>query len=137
MGKKSEALEFARKVSVASLGTVDGDVPHIRMMETAKTDDDFTVWFSTAASSNKIRQLSENPNACVVFYEGVSDLRVFGKAEIVTDRAVKDALYQDKWDVHYKNGGKDDPEYSVIKVTPEKAEYRHFEKYGFVPEDVL
>jgi general stress protein 26 len=135
--KLQEALRFARKVETACLATVDAKAPWARMMEVAKVDDDLTVWFTTSAASNKIRQVADNPEACVVFFQGVNDLIVRGKAEIVTDKAVKDGLYKTKWDRHYPNGGKDDPDYAVMKVVPIQAEFRDFEKYGLNPERVV
>ena len=134
---KTEALDFARNSGVAALATTEKNVPFVRMMEVARLEDDFHIWFSTATSSTKMRQVKENPESCVVFYTGMCDLRIFGKAEIVTDKQQKDDLYRDKWDVHYKNGGKEDPEYSVIRITPEKVEYRNMEKYGLEPRDIL
>lgn len=135
--KKMEAVEFARRAQTACLTTVHGDMPQARMMEVAKMEDDFTVWFTTSACSNKIKQIKENPNACVVFYQDAVDLKILGKAEIIDDKAVKDALYNPKWDRHYQNGGKDDPEYAVIKINPVKAEYRDMQKYGLIPENVV
>ena len=130
---KTEALEFARSVPAAALGTIYKNSPQIRMMEVARFDDDFTVWFTTARSSNKVQQIGENPNACVLFYSEAADMKILGKAEIITDKAMKDGLYKDKWDRHYTDGGKDDPEYTVVKITPDAVEYRDMKKYGLMP----
>jgi general stress protein 26 len=135
--KRKEALAFARSVVAASLGTVDGDVPHVRIMQVARVDDDFTVWFSSSASASKMRQIAENPNVCVVFWREATDLKVMGKAEIVADKAAKDALYRPEWDRHYPNGGRDDPNYGVIRVTAATAEFRDMRKYGLAPVNVL
>ena len=135
--KKTEALDFAKSIENCLLATVDGSLPSVRAMEVARLDDDFTVWFTTAASSGKVAQVKENPGTCVYFWRGLEDLRVFGRSEVVADKALKDSIYKDKWDRHYPNGGKDDPEYTVIRVAPEKAEYRNMEKYGMWPEQIL
>ena len=73
----------------------------------------------------------------MLIWVGARDLRVFGHSEIVEDKSEKDALYQDKWDRHYPNGGKDDPDYAVIKIKPIKVEYRDMQKYGNYPEVVF
>jgi general stress protein 26 len=129
---KKEALEFARANPTSNLATVEGDQPHVRVMATTRTDDDFTVWYATHASSNKVRQIRACPKVCVTFWAGAADLRIFGKAEIVEDKDAKDTMWNEEW-LQFWPKGKEDPEYTLIKVTPEKVEFRNMEKYGMMP----
>jgi len=137
MDKKTESLEFARSVENVSLGTVESNQPHIRIMEVARIDNDFCVWFTTSASSKKIGQVRRNPNVCIVFNSGFRDLKIIGKAEIIEDKDAKHELYKEKWDRYYPKGGKNDPDYAVIKITPDLVEYRDMEKYGLTPKKVI
>ena len=65
---------------------------------------------------------------CILVSEQNESLRIFGKAENVFDDTVKAEKWQDNWSTFFK--GKDDPEYSLIKIDPSKVEYWHYEKYG-------
>ena len=130
---KKEALEFVGNHRTSHLATVEGDQPVVRVMEIVRIDDDFSIWYATGASSNKIRQIRSCPNVCITVCEAHTDLRVFGKAEVVDDREIKNQLWQDEWNQYWPKG-KEDPEYILIKVSPEKVEYRDMEKYGTEPK---
>jgi general stress protein 26 len=128
---KREALEFARNNPTCNLATIEADQPHARIMGAARIDDDFTTWYATHTSSNKVRQIRTCPNVCVTFWASAKDLRIFGKAQIVDDKDTKDKMWNDEW-LQFWPKGKNDPEYALIKVTPKKAEFRDMEKGGAV-----
>ena len=125
---KKDAFDFVMKKRIAILATVDGDIPEMRVMFVADSDDDFTIWFATGKSSRKVKQIDSNPNVCIVVKSDSESVRIFGKAENVFDDTVKAEKWQDDWSQYFK--GKDDPEYSLIKVDSSKVEYWNYEKYG-------
>lgn len=119
---KREALEFVREHPVSHLATVEDGEPWIRAMFSPRVDDDFTVWYATSGSSNKIRQIKSDRNVCTVFYDEARYVRVKGQAEVVTDEEMKADLWEDDW-AKYWPKGKDDPDYVLIKISPTFVDY--------------
>jgi general stress protein 26 len=48
------------------------------------------------------------------------NLRLAGRAEILTDQELKDALWEDSWGV-YGPAGAQDPDYVVVRIVPVEA----------------
>lgn len=129
-----EALAFARSANVSVLSTASKThVVNARVMQIVKVDDDFTVWYSTHGSSDKISEIKNNPKTCVVMsnYKIMTDIRFHGVVEIVIDQKTKDRLWQDEWARYYPKG-KADPNYVVLKFTPSQIEFRNMAKYGML-----
>lgn len=116
------ALEFARAHRNSVLATCEDGQPWCRMMWLAEADDDFTLYYATFASSNKVRQLRANPRVCASFYKSGQDLRVFGRGEIFADTATRQRIWREEYR-RYFEGGIDDPEFCVLKLTPERVVY--------------
>jgi general stress protein 26 len=55
-----------------------------------------------------------------------------GNIEIVTDKTLKNSLWMDMLTKHFPNGGKDDPEYCVLKFTTTEATIYINEHFGTV-----
>jgi general stress protein 26 len=134
---RKEAFEFLKKNPSSILSTVDGTKPVSRPMWAIKFDDDFTVWYSTAKSSKKMKQISKNSSVCLTFSsdQKMAYIRIFGKAKEITDKKTKDAMWNDEWGQYYK--GKDDPQYTLLKIKPSKVEYTNFPKYGWETKRVI
>jgi len=120
---REKALEFIRNNPMSYMATVEGGKAWNRAMCTVSAEENFTLWYVSMASSNKVRQLKENGSVCITVWEGSKTARVFGEAELVTDEAKKEELWDDNWERYFK-GGKADPECTVIKVTPARVEYQ-------------
>jgi len=94
-----------------------------RPMATAGVDDDGTLWFFTALSSEKVQEIYHDRSVNVA-YAQPSDTKyvsVAGEAKIVTDSVKKRQYYskiQDAW-----FDGPEDPQASLIKVVPTEVEY--------------
>lgn len=133
---KSTALDFIRENPVCHMATVEDRQPFSRVMWTVRAEDDFTLWYTSAASSQKMRQLETNPAVCLTVYDRGRDARVFGRASLVDDRATKDRLWKDEWKVYFP-GGKEDPEYTLVRVDPERVEYRDLKRLGMKTATVV
>lgn len=136
---KKEALAFARSANVSVLATASKTkAVNARVMQIVKVDDDFTVWYSTSISTDKISEIKSNPKVCVVMsnYKIMTDLRNYGTIEIITDQKTKDKFWQDEW-IRYYQKGKTDPEYVVLKFTPDYVEFRDMKKYGMAPKKLV
>jgi general stress protein 26 len=118
--RTTEALEFLRKYPDTYLATVDGGTPWVRAMHVARVDDDGSIWYATALSSNKVAQIRRNPSVCLAVYADGRHCRVFGRAEVVMDAAAKHQLWEDSWRAYF--GGEADPEYVLLKVVPDRTE---------------
>lgn len=133
---KTEAMAFVRANPVGHLATVEDDAPYTRVMHAARVDDDFSIWYCCGASSNKVRQIRKCPRVCLTFWQAPADLRVLGSAEVLTDQQNRHEMWQDEWQRFFPKG-RDDPEYCLIKVTPEVVEYRDTNKHGFNTQKVV
>ena len=81
--------------------------------------DDFLVYFSTNASSSKLRGIAANPRGCAYYchpkrWRGVA---LIGDLDVVADAAVRRTLWHDEWKVYYP-GGVDDPDNAVLCLRP-------------------
>ena len=83
-----------------------------------------TFWFSTNASSNKVKCFRKNPKASIYFvdkrfFRGVS---LSGTVEVLETAEVKERIWQ-AGDSMYYPGGVTDPDYCVLKFTAIKGRY--------------
>lgn len=87
---------------------------------------DFRVYFTTNTSSSKVAQIRANPAVSVYYCRPLEwrGLMLGGRMEIVTDSAVKSALWQKGWEMYYP-GGAGDPDHTVLCLKPTTATYYH------------
>jgi general stress protein 26 len=120
-----QVAELIRGIRVAMLTTVDGDGElHSRPMATQDVDFDGTLWFFTAADSEKAADLERDARVNVSFSdEGKARyVSLFGAARLVHDRR----KMRDLWTPLLKAwfpGGVDDPELALLEVTVTGGEY--------------
>jgi len=98
--------------------------PWVRYV-TCQASEDLTIRFSTFIDSRKVAQIKKNPEVHLTC--GVTDLataqtylQVQGKAELSTDKAEREAFWNDHLKRYFK--GPDDPKYGVIIVKPYRIE---------------
>lgn len=95
-----------------------------RPMSANEVDDDGNLWFISNARSNKNFEINQDDKV-QLFFSKMSDskyLSVFGHASIYKDKQT----IEDHWTPIGKawfDEGKDDPDVTVIKVTPTNAYY--------------
>lgn len=95
-----------------------------RPMATQEVDDDGSIWFMSDRNSDKNRDIEEDEHV-QLFYSHTGNyeyLSIYGSAEIVHDRSKIEELWTPMAKTWFKEG-KDDPNISLIKVTPEDAYY--------------
>jgi len=97
-------------------------------MQTVLVDADFAVWFATGRASDKCRQIAADPRVTVywqqpdVWHYG----EISGVAEVVDTPEARHRFWQDDWSQYFP-GGRDDPQYVLIRVTPERAICHHMQ----------
>ena len=95
-----------------------------RPMSAIKVCDQGNIWFFSEKSSDKNKAIAADKDVQLFFsHPGKSSyLVVNGEAEIILDRAKIEELWSPIAKIWFK-GGKNDPNISVIKVTPSSAYY--------------
>jgi len=131
---KSVCLKLLEESEAAYLTTIDEKgFPHTRAMLNLRRPsqfpslvglfrehtDEWLIYFSTNTASEKIRHIRANPLVSVYYcvpreYRGVM---LGGSMEIVADRSIKQALWQNNWNLYYPQGV-DDPDYAVLHLFP-------------------
>jgi len=95
-----------------------------RPMSSNKVDENGNIWFLSNARSNKNFEI-KNDDKVQLFYQKTADsqyLSVFGSASIYTDKSSIDEAWDPIAKAWFKEG-KEDPDVSVIKVSPSYAYY--------------
>lgn len=125
-----EVVALAREHGVAAVANVVDGKPWVRALTTARVTDDLELFFATYEWSNKVKQLEADPHVCLTYLDNKGrDARIFGTAEFLRDQESKDWLWEEAW-AQYFAGEKDDPAYIIMKVTPEKVEFRDADREG-------
>ena len=88
--------------------------------------DDFLIYFTTNTSSSKIDHIRKNPRVSVYYCKPSEwrGLMLSGEIEIVTDKEIKKAIWQEGWEMYYP-GGPHDPDHTVLRLFPKFANYYH------------
>ncbi len=135
------SLELMEIAEAAYVTTIDPNgFPHTRAMFNLrrqeqfpelfdlfkKHGDDFLIYFTTNTSSGKIAHIKKNPKISVYYCKPNEwrGLMLGGEVEIVTDKAIKEAIWQKGWEMYYP-GGPHDPDHTVLCLHPVFARYYH------------
>jgi general stress protein 26 len=105
------------------LATIDGDQPRLRPVSPVRTDG-FTVYVANLRDYHKTGEIAANPKVELCYLDDHHDqVRITGRAEVVSDRA----LLQEIWDsnplLRQYLGGIDNPALIVYRVRPERVRY--------------
>lgn len=117
--------ELIRDVRICMLTSKDED-GHLRSrpMAAQQVEFDGDLWFFTAKSTQKVREVEEDRRVNVSFAnpEKQHYVSVSGTAEIVNDKAKAKELWNEAYRAWFPKG-LDDPELTLMKVSVDKAEY--------------
>jgi general stress protein 26 len=117
--------ELVERLNPCIFCTRLGHIPFAsRPMITAKTDDDGTLWFFSAAGSNKNVEIKMDDHIELLFgdLKNSEFLSIYGRAEILRDPEMAAELWQPGIEAWFQYGP-DDPELTLIKVTPILGNY--------------
>ena len=115
----------SRKAVWCALATAAGDGPRVRMVH--PTWEGETLWFATFTGSPKHRQLLAHPAVDLQYQVAPPEfvhVMVRGRAEVVDDPGERKRM----WDLTdydlgaFWQGGPDDPDYTLVRITPERVE---------------
>jgi len=122
---KSKILAILKQPGLAALATIDANgKPWVRYVIVA-TASDMTIRCATFMQSRKAQHIKANPEVHIA--AGVPDmashnnyLQIQGKAEIVTDQAEKNALWDESLREYFN--GPEDPNYGIVVIKPYRIE---------------
>ena len=108
--------------------------PQARTMSVFPPEENMVIWLGTSTRSRKVKQIKNNPNVMVYYYDtkGLSYVSVAGQARIVNDPEKKAHYWRNGWTRYYPNPEKD---YILIEVTPERMEICSFKYKLFWDSD--
>lgn len=95
--------------------------PHAREMSPFTPEENWVIFLGTSQGSRKTKQIQNNPNVIVYYYEskGMSYVSVAGIARLVNDPDKKAKYWREGWQRYYPDREKN---YILIEVTPESLE---------------
>ena len=117
------ALAVVRADRFPYLATLDGDQPRLRPVSPVRTDG-FTVYVANLRGYHKTAEIAANPKVELCYLDDRHDqVRITGVAEVVSDRA----LLQEIWDgnplLRQYLGSLDNPELVVYRVRPTRVRF--------------
>lgn len=102
-----------KNAGIANFLTINSDnMPEARALCNAansnndKIGENFVLYFATGDYSPKVQQILKNKNTSIYYCSETSNLSLFGESEIVSDKKIKDIVWQESWKDYYPNGGK-------------------------------
>ena len=99
--------------------------PQARTMSPFPPEEDMVIWLGTNPRSRKVKQIENNPNVMIFYYDtkGFSYVSVAGQARIVNDPEKRAHYWKESWTRYYLDPEND---YILIEVTPERLEICSF-----------
>jgi general stress protein 26 len=123
----TKLLELARAVvrddRFPYLATIDGDQPRVRPVSPVRTDG-FTVYVANLRAYHKTAEIAANPRVELCYLDDRHDqVRITGVAEVVTDRAVLQEIWDTNPLLRQYLGSLDNPQLIVYRIRPQRARY--------------
>ena len=117
------ALAVVRADRFPQLATIDGDQPRVRPVSPVRTDG-FTVYVANLRGYHKTVEIAANPRVELCYLDDHhNQVRITGVAEVVTEPA----LLQEIWDANpllrQYLGRIDNPELIVYRIRPNRVRY--------------
>jgi general stress protein 26 len=96
----------------------------VRPMSAVAIDDEAVFWFFSSRSSKKNKEIAADPHVQLLFSNQKDNefLSVYGTAEIITDKFTMVKMWSPLVKAWFPEGI-NDPDLSLIKVTPESSYY--------------
>ena len=106
-----------------ALASIDGDKPRVRPVSPVRTDG-FTIYVANLRMYHKTVEIAANPNVELVYVDEKHDqVRITGVAEVLTDRAMLEQIWNTNPLLKQYLGTIDNPALIVYRVVPKKVRY--------------
>lgn len=105
------------------LATIDGDQPRLRPVSPVKTDG-FTIYVANLRAYHKTVEIAANPRVELCYMDdGHNQVRITGVAEIVTERALLEEIWNSNPLLRQYLGTIDNPALIVYCIKPTQVRY--------------
>lgn len=122
---KNKIVELISKPQLAAVATIKDGKPWVRYMVLIG-EPDLTLYTTTFSSARKVQQITEDSNVHIIIggdFENFKDphVNIEAIAQVVNDLETK----KKHWEKHLEQffTGPEDPNFSVIKISPQTIEY--------------
>lgn len=117
------AQETIAAAKFPQLATLENDQPRVRPVSPVKVDG-FTVYVANLRSYQKTQQIAANPKVELCYLSPTHDqVRITGEAEVLTDRAMLEELWQSNPLLRKYLGSVDNPELLVYRIVPKQVRF--------------
>ena len=118
------AHEVIRRAKFPMLATVDeAGQPRLRPVSPVRVDG-FTIYVANLRSYGKTRELAGNPRCELCYLDEHHDqVRITGKAEVVTDAATLGAIWESNPLLRRYLGTPDNPELIIYRIDPARVRF--------------
>ena len=117
------ALATMRQAKFPILASLDGDQPRARPVSPVRTDE-FTVYVASFRSSHKTAELARNAKVELCYMSDKHDqVRITGTADVVTDRAVIQQIWDSNPLLRSYLVTIDNPEFVLYCITPTQVRF--------------
>jgi len=123
--EREKVWDMIKDIKVAMMVTMDKHGHHFaRPMVAQEPDEHEHLWFFTSLDSPKVQEIINNPEVLLSYASPSKNqyVSISGEAAVVQDRAKIDELWSESLKAWWPQG-KDDPQVTLICVTPKSAEY--------------
>ncbi len=105
------------------LATMDGEQPRLRPVSPVKTDG-FTIYVANLRSYHKTAEIAANPRVELCYLDdGHDQVRITGRAEVVTDRTVLEEIWEANPLLRQYLGSIDNPALIIYRIQPTHVRY--------------
>lgn len=105
------------------LATIDGDQPRVRPVSPVRTDG-FIVYIANLRAYSKTVEIRANPRVELCYLDDRHDqVRLTGTAEIVTDPAILQQVWDDNPLLRQYLGRIDNPDLVLYRIVPSRVRY--------------
>jgi general stress protein 26 len=120
---RARALAVIAADPFPMLASDDGGQPRVRPVSPVKTDG-FTVFVASLRSSGKTAELERNPRVELCYLTKDHDqVRLTGVCELVTDRGLRQQIWDSNSLLRAYLGSVDNPEFVLYRISPTRARY--------------
>src|SRR6266851_5477933 len=117
------ALQVVQADRFPFLATIDAEQPRLRPVSPVKTDG-FSVYVANLRSYHKTAEIAANPKVELCYLDdGHNQVRLTGKAEVLTDPALLEAIWNSNPLLRHYLGSPDNPQLIVYRITPSRVRY--------------
>jgi general stress protein 26 len=119
----SLAQQVMQSARFPFLASIDGDQPRLRPVSPVRTEG-FTVYVANLRSYGKTAEIAANPRVELGYLDDKHDqVRITGTAEVVTDPAVLQSIWDENPLLRSYLGSIDNPMLVIYRVTPNRVRY--------------